>query len=566
MMSITLKVRNFLGVSRADVELKGIVLVGGLNGAGKSSLLDAAACAALQDGSTRGQNSKKAAAALLKEGSEAGSVTLEYDGGAVRIVYPGCDIDQSGKPPALGTELGIGAERYAALRPTERAAQIIERWKASPDRSDLANWLAAHKPEAEPVFPTKELADLWGRIEASGWDAVHKAAAEHATKLKGQWEQISGRKFGVAVVKKWVPAPLLEGEEYDLGAEQEAAAEAKTALEQLLQHAAVDASRIAGWEEQVGDLPVLHGKLRGLIENAAVLSEQADRLNLERARHADIGEGPNYLKCPGCGVTVKLVHEGRRESLQAITAHATPSEVQAAIDTLKRIDGDRAAVLKKLSDNSAEQGKVRAEIAACERSKEALEKARAAGGSVGQPEIDKARERSLVLDQKVAAVQKLRAGRKIVNAFDRHTLVVEALSTDGVRKSVLDRKLAEINAELADLSALAKFAPVSLAPDLSPLFDGRAYALCSESEKWRVDLALTLLFNQREKASFVLIDRLDMLNNQARPGVFLALRKLDIPALIACTAKDKGALPDLEAAKIGSVRWLTAGTLEEGAK
>src|SRR5580765_6306713 len=117
---LRLRVRNFMGVQRADIDISGIVLVSGINGSGKSSLCEAAACVMCSSPLARGMTSKKAAAALLRHGTDKGSISLDYGPGSVRITYPDCEIEQTGRPETLGTSLGIGSARFMALSASER--------------------------------------------------------------------------------------------------------------------------------------------------------------------------------------------------------------------------------------------------------------------------------------------------------------------------------------------------------------------------------------------------------------------------------------------------------------
>ena len=556
MSDITLRVRNFLGVVKADIPLTGITLVGGENGSGKSSLLEAASCAATQTPHARGMATMKASAALLREGADAGSVTLEYPGGAVRVIYPGCEIDQSGKPPQFGTGLGIGAVRYMGLKDDARLREVTERFQASPTNEDFASFLAAKE------VPADKIASLWERIDMSGWDAVHKEAVEHGTKLKGRWEQISGRRWGVSIARTWMPAPLLEGENYDVEAEEAAWAEAKADLNDRTANAALDDARRAGLQAEAATLDDLKQQMVVKQSEIAALSEQAERLLEKRAVHADVGEGPNYIPCPACGVALKYNGSNpKAPKLEAITKHATPSEVREAQAALRSIDEDRKRISASLQAVTQEQARIGARITKAELAQQDL--AAAAEGTVTKEEIDAARDAALLAERKVNALKKLGEARKVVAGWEAHQHVIQALAPDGVRQQALSRRLSEINAELGRLSALARFGDVALTMDFSATYNGRPYALLAESEKWRVDLTLTLLFGQKEGAPFVLIDRMDVLHQASRPGVLLALKQLQLPALIACTAKDRAALPDLERAKIGHVRWLTAGVLDE---
>ena len=78
--ALRLQVRNILGVRTADLPLSGVNLIAGRNGAGKSSLLEAAACAMLQTARVRGITTKRAAASVVHHGAEEGVAALSGDG------------------------------------------------------------------------------------------------------------------------------------------------------------------------------------------------------------------------------------------------------------------------------------------------------------------------------------------------------------------------------------------------------------------------------------------------------------------------------------------------------
>ncbi len=83
-----------------------------------------------------------------------------------------------------------------------------------------------------------------------------------------------------------------------------------------------------------------------------------------------------------------------------------------------------------------------------------------------------------------------------------------------------------------------------------------------------MDFTITLALAAMERPVVVLVDRLDILHPQARPGVFKALAALGIPSVVGCTAKDVAALPPLHKVMVegtdqafGRTYWLENGRL-----
>ena len=145
--------------------------------------------------------------------------------------------------------------------------------------------------------------------------------------------------------------------------------------------------------------------------------------------------------------------------------------------------------------------------------------------------------------------------------------------------TVMRQRLGAFNKRLGDLvdavnaaykasepeAAGAAFREVAIQDDFSITYDGRPYALLSESERWRVDLTLSVAFGQMEGARLILVDRLDVLHAPARRGVIFMLKGLGIPALIGMTAKQVDDAPDLKRFGFGTRHWIQNGIIEGSA-
>lgn len=565
-VDLKLRVRNFLGVAAVDIDIAGITLVGGGNGAGKSSLLEAAGCASTMNPLARGLRNKKAAIALMADGKEAGAVKLQYreaDGGAgdITIAYPACSVAQTGKPVHMGSALGIGVVSYASLSADQRAAEITARFETVPTLADLVAWFKEHPCGLQ----SDDIKAMMPGIEDQGWDAYHKAAVEHGTKIKGAWERITKRRFGTAIAKTWMPAGLLEGEDYDPAAEAEVLQRLKDSLELLASQRAVSADFRRRLETDAARVDELETTLQRIEDETAVLNQRGEELIAERSHFIDAADAHNSLKCPHCKKRVQYDPKGgERGTLHALKGAPTWDEIQDGRAAIARIDEERKGVVERLEKNAREAATVRAELLNAQRARKTLDEI------ANLPVADDqaiAAARQAVVDQelKCQAVDRLGEAMRIAEEFAEHEHVIAAVAPGGVRSVVLRRKLSEINAKLAEISSTARFPDVQLNDDLEPLYAGRAYALISESERWRVDLAMQVLLAEQEGAKLLLVDRLDVLEPDARPGVLKMLKARGIPTLMACTARDQAALPDLARAKFGSVHWLAKGRLADAA-
>src|SRR3990167_9141069 len=195
---IKVRATNFVGVSKADVEAEAIVLVGGVNAAGKSSLLQGVAAAMCGDALVRGLNAKKEALALVHDGKGKATVEIEMeDGGLARMSWPSCEYESIGRAPQ-GHPLAVGLAKLTDLDAKERRRALYNILGADPTRADLADALG--DGIGERIVNT-----LWERIEQHGWDGALKKTQERGAALKGQWEATTKEHWGEKKADDWTP-------------------------------------------------------------------------------------------------------------------------------------------------------------------------------------------------------------------------------------------------------------------------------------------------------------------------------------------------------------------------
>lgn len=559
------RVRNTLGVKAAELELAGIIMVAGRNGAGKSSLLEALACATLGTAAARGMTTKKAQAAVLHEGATAGSTSLDWITGTQRVTWPDGKVESSGGPPPrqLGTPLGIGAVLWSSLDAKARAAEFAQRAGGQPTLGDIATYLEENG--GDPA----DAAGLLERVDVSGWDAVHKTATEAATKKRGAWEQVTKERWGPEKAKGWRPGTLLVDEDYTVEGVQADLAQARAALEKMVAAGAVDQGRIEALRPRAKDLPDHQAREAAVRAQLSEVRQAKTALSVQRQ---DMLRGSSDLAhaCPHCrkGVDVQLDPAGGVVGLtkspkptmtadqladhqrQTREVSAAEAEAQRTIDNLESELMEVVALVKDAAD--------------AQRRLEHLEKLAATA-----PDSDGlARARLLVttLEERVKAVEAMIAAGEIYRDWDKMQPLIQALSPSGVRAVAARRALESWNGQLLAISGAAGMGEVMLTDDLALQMNGRPFALLSESERWRCDAVMSMALARQEGSSLLLLDRLDVLVADARPGVFKALLPLGLPAVvIGCSVKDRApeTLPHLKKAGIGSVWWMDAGTLTE---
>lgn len=564
------RIRNIVGLEHADIALPpGVLLVAGLNGAGKTSLIQALASAAAGTWHIRGIDKKRDLELAVRSGANEGVILLEYEGGSVRVSYPDGKVEQQGRPPEIGTPLGMGVQRFMSLPADKRLQEMQARFQTSPTREDFDRWWREHPtpgfdPDAPPEDKARRAVDLlWADIEESGWDAIAKREAGKVNMVQGRWSEATGSKWGTRLRLEWAPVGLHRGEEYSLPDAIAAVADARARLDQLLELASAGKTKRDALRAQVGRLP----EMRELHENAKAEADAIER-EIEKMVNAMEADGepmdPRRLPtCPHCqGVLLVRVERGVGYVVEKAPPRVSLEDYEQAVTMRAALTSTRQAKRARADELRRDQAALAANIALGEAAERELRDI-AELPEVSDDDLSAARVALDEAEDYRDRVRRLQRAIELNADWEMAVQVRDAISAEGIRNTVLARRTSEITMELAAVSHGAEMGEIRLDPDDASLwYEGRPYAMLSESEQWRVDFLMTLVLAKREGTRLLLLDRLDLLHPQARPGVLKAAAKLRIPVVIGMTARDPAAVPALEAAKLGRTAWLGGGKLD----
>jgi len=548
-----LSIRNYRGVERADIEIAPIALVAARNGGGKTSTIQAMQAAVLRKAVMVPGGTIRDAGRFVRRGADGGSITLAGSSGSITIGYPKCKVGEDGTGPRIG-EIAAGLVRISGLKPADRAAALAPFMpKAKPTKDDLAAAMRDAGYSAESVEKT------WASIEARGWDALHKDAAEHGTKLKGKWESVSGETWGSEKAKTWRPAgwsdAIAASAPEDLA---KAAALADDALLKALSAGAVGEHEAAGLREKV--LAAEHVDLTAREE--AVTEAALALENAQAARRGLPAVTDNAQPCPHCGrsVLVDQPYKGAPvlkvaaiEAVDAATLKARRLAIADADGTVERLKGE-------MTDAETALSQARRIIADGEAAAAKLETQAGAGT---QNLVDEARAALAAANE---AVRIRKAGDEAAGYFAawvKNAALVAAVGPDGLRKAAMARALGDLNTALKACSEPAGWGTVRIDEALDLWLGAEAFADLSESLQFRVDVTVQVALAAIEQAECVLIDRADMLDSRGRNGLFNMLVAAGLPALVAMTANKAALVPDLGGMEIGRTYWIENGVAEE---
>jgi hypothetical protein len=549
---------NFLGARAVDVRLaKPVALFAGKNGAGKSSLQEAVRMALT--GELVRVDLKKDYGALISSGEESGFAevfgTDEGQDFTTSVVLP----SGKGQHSTDGTlNYVLDAQRFSRLDDNARRQFLFGLCGVKLDGPAVKQRMLDKGCTAGKVEQTVPLL-------RAGFDAAAKEAASKARDAKASWKTATGGEtWGKDKAAKWEPAPLPDGADrasirlesitksrdeanatvsaaqQDLGAaraEHKRAAEAEAKRESLHEHAGkaerirtklnLDTAELAAWEQKVADCKARAGVaqpdpkspgeylLRGLasvttefldvtceypdvawpselINRAAVSLREFRKLHGDPVGHDAQPDQEAIAKLPeyenALSLLQRSVANGKRDLESA----------QKAAADLKELEG-----IKAVSSIEAAQAKVN----------ELTEKRDA-----WQADVDKYKEIAEKFNRRTSLM--LKASLLHADVLE-WAAISDALSPDGIPAELLSDALGPINARLATSGNNAQWRRINIGADMS-IFAAeegeqpRAYALLSESEKWRADAMIAEAVSHISGIKLLVLDRFDVLDLKGR--------------------------------------------------
>jgi len=560
-MKIVGKVRGFRGCEKADIEIDRISLVSGLNGAGKSSLLQALAAAAcsqpipffVSNRPDKPALTKTDGKLLLRGGMEKGYATIAVDGQVVsEAAWPGLTSSGNGKLQCSLVAAGL-------INPLEMIEADRQRFfagllNADPTMDDLREALK----EAIPALADPDYVDALEKVitmaQTNGWDVAHKHFKEHGARRKGEWEGKAGESFGSKKAADWKPqgwrADLEEKTLEELGT---ACTEAQAALEKALADVATDAADLKHLSELSSGEAVAWNALKQA--ETALEEARADLKAKENQRQAIVI--PTAIPCPHCGGLVDVVGGGRSFVLKQSMANGKEIETakKAFEASTVMVQTAQAAAATALDVYNGAKGVYEAHKGADGR----LTEARKRKGTTES--VDTARDYLAGLTRDKDLIERRQACETLAAQIGANQKLVDILSPEGLRRQKLQKALKVSNGQLAALSSDAGYGTVTIDDDLEILYGGRRYFLLSQSEQYRVRAVIQIYVAMHDKSPLVIFDSADVLDQDGRNGLFALMQEVDgISFLVGMTVLSKKNVPDLAKAGLGASYWVADGT------
>lgn len=550
-------ISNYRGCIAASIKGAPILIVGGKNGNGKTSLLEGVALAVTGWGMPPGVRDGNELLYTNDEGMRAakGMVSVFMESGARHMTYP------NGKGAGDGelkvSPVAAGLMQLPAMKAAEIAREIGPFVQSEPTLEDL---LKAFK---EAGIDANTAGMVWDKIGSEGWDKTVKQAQERGAALKAQWQAITGQRWGTAIGDSWRPEgwddALLSDETTD-----EDVTALKEALEAAQKAASFSEGVMAALKE---DVAALDARKKTASEAQAAEKTALDALHAaEKHRNGlqNPDEGGLEMPCPECGAFLMLLRkDGATTELKAADPHKTGADALKKMrKAIAEADGDLAN--KRTAYTNAKAAALAAS-STLQQSRDAVVKFNEANEATGDGgNVEEAQGLYTAARDRVAKRQAHK------DAQSRHTMIVgnaiiqDLIAPEGLRATALKRGLESFNADhLAPLCDAAGWPHVSIADDLSIVYGTRAYRWLSGSQKWIVNAILQIAVARADGSQMVILDGADICDAGNRNKLFKLLTQIGIEALIGMTFNKPEQLPPLAASDLGERFWMREGKSEE---
>lgn len=529
-----------------------VLLLAGDNGSGKTTILQAIRLC-LSGELQRGIGYKKDLDALVTRGEKHGAVEVS--------------VEKGGMPAAYKFSLNTGNHGSSSPNPKDWGMALDPHrfltMEASARRQTVMQLAGVELKSARLVEDLVKDGHDQGRIDrAMGFVrlGIAKAVEEAktaATEARGAWKAITGEVYGEKKGADWAAAvpSLPEGNLPDLLGEQgritmrlQAAKSERDRLnaDRISWEAAKDAPKVAA------QLSARQTALDELLTDIAANVEEADALAALAS-----AAGSTTAPCPSCGTLLcwdakneLKEYESAKPSKPAPVAHkelqalrAKITEQRAQENTLRRHIAESETAQVRMRNMPAEPNadEIAKALTAVTRIETELQMA--------DSEIRALRDGQADYERAKSATAKARAEHENVVGYAKLAEAIELLPT-----RYLSKALSSINTLLAQTIPVFG-APVAIGEDMAPTYNGIPYALASESQQLRVELAIGWVLAKLSGTGVVLVDRIDLLAPARRGPVlkWMAAQE-DVQFIVAATLKAPPTLPAAIA-----VEWLEGG-------
>lgn len=548
-----ISISNFCGIENFNAQsLAPIVFVAGHNKVGKSSFIEAINLAIT--GEYRRVGKKKDFNQLVNSKASKGEVKISTSKGDYNINLP----TGSGKQitsESLTMCLSHGAFSAMSVDDQRRAINDLMPMKISD--------VVVAQELTNRGFDKAVL-----KLDLSNLEHAVEQAKEFAKQSRAAWQTITGETYGSKKAENWqavapqleaaaietVPAGRIEHLQQDL----EKAISEKAQLQAQIDSAAEHNRRISQLQAKVQGAPALNRQLKQYEKELAENSEKIANLEF-------VLDHSQQFACPCCqkplflqnGELVEATDEviAKLAGHQNIDTSVNVNDLRGRANYLNQQIGSINAQLANLDEAKAELDKNIAPRHAGQEVIDAIE--RLAHHIIStRTELERLQgiQREANTQQGKQQQAEAHAKQATYNAMQYHkaiemwTSAADILSPSGDIGKLLSKSVKDFNDVLSDTEIMDGWTGIKFDYDNGLLFDNRPYHLLSESERWRVDTAVSYAFSKLSNWRIFAVDRFDVLDLPSRLPVMkwlhgLAERQAVDTVIMAGTMKEQPKTP-----------------------
>jgi AAA domain len=548
-------IQNFRGIAEAHIDISPIALITGHNYAGKTSIARAIAAAATGKPIPYDKVTKKDCGVILRHGTKSGTVILSTEEGNTSVAWPKADVSSEGRPPA-SSAIAAGLTDLLSMPHKEALGYVISLLKADVTEKELIDSLVNAGVEE------KTAKTVWLTIDAQGWDAALSRAKDTGSKLKGSWETHTREKFGSKKAAEWFPQAWddsLQNATPDGLAEDVKVA--RKNLEVAIAKNAVNAAEIGNLKALAASIPTLEQQKKDAEEVVGNIQKELSDID-EKLGNAPNPDAKHSYTCPHCEgkVNVTAVSGSKYTLTKAVVV--PESQLKEARLAQAALSGEQQNASQRLADARARASGIVADINAAKRAQDKMAK-------LGDVALDPAAEDTTAADREALAKAEMRAEalrifmevRKVSKQITDNQIIIDMLDETGLRRTMLDQRITAFqNHYLDPLCQTFGMSEMNINADLEVSFGSTPFSMFSGSEKFRAKTVIQLAIAQLEKASLVIIDDADILDQAGRGKLLKTVLQAGIPAVICMTLAKPDMAPNLAQAGVGATYWVEGNT------
>jgi hypothetical protein len=518
-----------------------VLFICGDNGVGKTAIASGIKLA-LTGEPIRGIGYKKDIAQLITQGESKGDVTVlcEVDG-IPRTYKLGLKTGNhsASAPPLDGSPLSLEPEAYFAMELAERRKLLFGMAGVEVKASTVTDILVKKGHDEARVAAALKYIKL-------GFDGAAKEAKELASQARGAWKSLTGENYGEAKADGWRAAspsfdelPDIEALQAQVNTLADEEAERKTIAYDLQRrfdaHKAAESAQAA---------------VEGIAAaEAALASRTAEREELA-AKLAELAESAAYkgshtYTCPSCASVLALA-DGQLVAWEAVKPKHDPIEAGRAVADLRQQLGDLDSRIRNLESTIA-RGKASQELLDSLPERTTAKEVEAANGlhaakvaevALAKADLNRATNAQAEAAQVEERTRKARDHHLDVVGFTKLAEALVALPAEflGSTVATFNELLREASAGLETM--------VQMGNDLELYYGTTPYPMASDSQQWRVRMAMAYALAVQGGLRVMVLDHFDVVAPKHRGPILKWLSsQAEVQVILAGTLKEMPKLP-----------------------